>query len=82
MATANAEVRRFQSSFEVVEEGPAVLERLLRLLAMYPGVGKQVHDANLIAAMLVQGIHRLLTFNAADFRRFAGAIEIDALAAS
>jgi toxin-antitoxin system PIN domain toxin len=79
MATAIADVRRFQSSFEVADEGPAVLERLLQLLAAYPGAGKQVHDANLVAVMLVQGIRRLLTFNAADFQRFAGAIEIEAL---
>ena len=82
MATAIADVRRFQSSFEVAEEGQAVLEQLLRLLAAYPGARKQVHDANLVATMLVHDIRRLLTFNGADFRRFAGAIEIDALVLS
>ena len=82
MATAIADVRCFQSSFEVADEGPAVLERLLGLLTAYPGAGKQVHDANLVAAMLVHGVRRLLTFNAADFQRFAGAIEIEALARS
>jgi predicted nucleic acid-binding protein len=82
MAAAIADVRRFQSSFEVAEEGPAVLEQLLRLLAAYPRAGKQVHDANLIAAMPVHDIRCLLTFNGADFRRFAGAIEIEALALS
>jgi predicted nucleic acid-binding protein len=56
-----------------------VLERLLQLLAAYPGAGKQVHDANLVAAMLVHGVGRLLTFNATDFQRFAGAVEIDGL---
>jgi predicted nucleic acid-binding protein len=80
MATAIADVRRFQSSFEVADEGPAVLERLLDLLATYPGAGKQVHDANLVATMLVHDIRRLLTFNATDFRRFAGAIELETLA--
>jgi len=80
MATAIADVRRFQSSFEVAGEGPAVLEQLLRLLAVYPGAGKQVHDANRVAAMLVHDVRCLRTFNGADFRRFAGAIEIEALA--
>lgn len=55
---------------------------MLRLLAAYPGASKQVHDANLVAAMLVHDIRCLLTFNGADFRRFAGAIEIEALALS
>jgi predicted nucleic acid-binding protein len=80
MATAIADVRRFQSSFEVANEGPAVLERLLELLAVHPGAGKQVHDTNLVAAMLAHGIRRLLTFNVADFQRFDGVIEIEALA--
>jgi predicted nucleic acid-binding protein len=80
MATAIADVRRFQSSFAVADEGPANLERLLELLAAYPGAGKQVHDANLVAAMLVHGIHRPLTFNAVDFQHFASEVEIGALA--
>ena len=37
--------------------------------------GKQVHDANIVATMLAHGETRLLTFNQADFRRFAGLIE-------
>ena len=82
MATGIADVRRFQSSFEVADDGPAEFERLLDVLAAHPGAGKQVHDANLVAAMLVHGIRRLLTFNAADFRRFAGAIELEALVRS
>lgn len=69
----------FRSLFEVAEEGPVVFERLLELLAAYPGAGKQVHDANLIAVMLAHGIRRMLTFNSADVRRFAGAIESEAL---
>ena len=35
------------------------------------------HDANIVATMLENGIiARLLTFNAADFRRFAQIIDI------
>ena len=82
MAAAIADVRRFQSSFEFADEGPAILERLLELLAAHPGAGKQVHDTNLVAAMLVHGIRRLMTFNSSDFQRFAGTIEIEALVRS
>jgi predicted nucleic acid-binding protein len=35
-----------------------------------------VHDANLVATMLAHGITRLLTFNAADFRRFGSLVEL------
>ena len=33
--------------------------------------GKNAHDARIVAAMLRHGISHLLTFNAADFIRFA-----------
>ena len=82
MATALSDIRRFQAAFEIAGDGSAVFERLVALLTMYPGSGKQVHDANLVAAMLESGVTPLLTFNAADFRRFAGAIEIEALVRS
>jgi predicted nucleic acid-binding protein len=36
-----------------------------------------VHDANIVATMLEHDVHRLLTFNAADFRRFSHLITIE-----
>ena len=77
MGTAIADVRRFQQVFYVAEDSPAVLDRLLALLGAHFGAGRQVHDANIVATMLGHGIYRLLTFNAADFRRFAGIIELE-----
>jgi len=79
MATAIADVRRFRAAFDVAGERPSVLDRLLDLLATHSGTGRQVHDANIVATMLEQGIRRLLTFNAADFRRFARIIHIEPL---
>lgn len=76
MAIALADVRYFSASFEVAEDSAAVLDRLLQLLAVHPVAGTQVHDANLVATMLAHGIHRLLTFNAADFQRFAGVVTL------
>ena len=38
--------------------------------------GKQIHDANVVATMPAHGESRLLTFNAADFRRSADYIEL------
>jgi len=70
-------VRRFQQVFHVAEDRPAVLDRLLALLGAHFGAGRQVHDTNIVATMLEHGIHRLLTFNVADFGRFAGLIELE-----
>ena len=79
METAIADVRSFRVAFHVAEEGPTVLDRLLDLLLAHRGAGRQIHDANIVATMLEHGIRRLLTFNGADFRRFALTIEIEPL---
>jgi predicted nucleic acid-binding protein len=76
MATAIADVRRFRAAFQVAEERPGVLDRLMHILATHRATGRQVHDANIVATMLDCGVRRLLTFNVADFRRFAPLIEI------
>jgi hypothetical protein len=61
----------------VAEDRPSVLDRLLTLLGAHYGAGRQVHDTNIVATMLEHGISRPLTFNAADFRRFPGIIELE-----
>jgi predicted nucleic acid-binding protein len=77
MATAIADVRRFQQVFYVAEDRQVVLDRLLALRGAHLATGRQVYDTNIIATMLEHGIRRLLTFNTADFRRFAGIIELE-----
>lgn len=76
MSTAVERVRFLAQRFWIAEGGAAVRAQLLDLLASYPVAGRQVHDANIVATMLVNGITRLLTFNIADFRRFSGLITI------
>jgi predicted nucleic acid-binding protein len=76
IVAALADVRRFRASFEIAADSSAVFDRLLQLLATHPVAGKQVHDANLVATMLEHGVRRLLTFNAGDFQRFAGSIDL------
>jgi len=79
MATAITDVRRFRAAFDVAEERPNVLDRLLHLLTTHSSSGRQVHDANIVATMLEHSIRRLLTFHAGDFRCFAGIIDIEPL---
>jgi predicted nucleic acid-binding protein len=71
-----ADVRGFEARFRIAEDGPAVTAELLRLLATVTSQGKQIHDANIVATMLVHGIPNLLTHNVADFIRFAGVINV------
>ncbi|MEH1901458.1 type II toxin-antitoxin system VapC family toxin [Nostoc sp.] len=71
-----ADVRYFASYFRLVEDNLLVTERLLALMEEIPSGGKQVHDANIVATMLVYGIPQLLTHNIGDFARFSGLITV------
>lgn len=70
------DLNRFAAAFEVLEDGPVVTDRLIALCRQTPVGGKQIHDANIVATMLAYGERRLLTFNTADFRRYADRIEL------
>ena len=54
----------------LLAEDAKVAERLLGLLADVDCGGKQIHDANVIATMLVHGIGTVVTMNVDDFARF------------
>jgi predicted nucleic acid-binding protein len=60
----------------LLAEGAKVAERLLGLLADIDCGGKQVHDANVIATMLVHGIDTVVTMNVDDFARFGGYVNV------
>ncbi|HVX12481.1 MAG TPA: type II toxin-antitoxin system VapC family toxin [Pirellulales bacterium] len=67
---AAAELIRFKIDFSVLDDVPAVFNVWNRLVLQYDIKGKNAHDARLVAAMLVHGVSRLLTFNKADFARY------------
>ncbi len=71
-----ADVRFFETKFLIAEDGPGVTSDLMNLLSAIPCVGKQIHDANIVATMRAHGIPKLLTHNVADFQRFSGHIMI------
>lgn len=67
---AVANVRAIRERTTLLAEDSRVTDRLLGLLADVECLGKQVHDANLVATMLVHGIGTIVTMNLADFARF------------
>ena len=75
-----ADVRQFEEQFLVYEDSRAVTEELLRLLERFSIGGKQVHDANIVATMLVHDAQRIRTANVDDFTRFASLIAVHAVA--
>lgn len=76
LAEAFEDAQAFARRLVVLEDGPAVWDRLAELGRDFVFGGKQVHDTNLVATMLAYGVTRLLTFNVADFRRFGALVEV------
>ena len=76
LAEATRNTDGFLQRFAVLEDGQTVWDELMGLTRSFSFGGKQVHDANIVATMLAHGETRLLTFNAADFRRFVPLIEV------
>ena len=54
----------------LLDDIPAILPMWESLVTTHAVLGKNAHDARLVAAMLVHGVTHLLTFNDQDFRRF------------
>ncbi|MEK7704390.1 MAG: PIN domain-containing protein [Myxococcota bacterium] len=61
----------------LLEETRVVHEKLIELLRAHDVLGKQAHDANVVATMLTHGVRDLVTANVGDFARYAGIGVVD-----
>lgn len=61
-----------EARFRVLPDSDKVYLVWRRLAVEYSVSGVQVHDARLVAAMIVHGVVRILTLNPRDFHRFSG----------
>lgn len=75
-AAALANVRALRARLALLAEDQRVNDRLLELLDAVECAGKQVHDANVVATMLVHGVDTVVTLNGGDFARFDGLINV------
>lgn len=64
------EVLRIKNLFRLLPDSLAIYSEWEKLVIRYGVLGKQVHDARIVAAMLVHGLTHILTFNINDFKRF------------
>jgi len=76
LADALGNVRAIRERTTLLAEDSKVADRLLGLLADIECKGRQVHDANVVATMLVHGIGTVVTMNPEDFARFAGQVNL------
>ena len=70
-AQASAVAAAFEATFPMLDETPAVYPAWRSLVERIGVVGKQVHDARLVAVCQVHGVKGVLTFNVAHFARLA-----------
>jgi predicted nucleic acid-binding protein len=63
--------------FRLFRDERAIYDRWRQLVATVGALGKSAHDARLVAAMERHGLTHLLTFNTADFLRYAGITVIE-----
>jgi predicted nucleic acid-binding protein len=74
VAAAVAAVGRIEQTFAVLPDDPQIYDYWKRLVTLHQIIGNRIFDARLVAVMLVHGIGRILTFNAADFARYGAAV--------
>lgn len=74
LSAANAETHAttFEGRFPLLAETPDIFSAWKTLVVALGIIGKQVHDARLVAVCHVHSITHLLTFNVAHFARMAG----------
>lgn len=70
-AEAETEIALISAIFARLPDPPDVFDRWRGLVTRYGVSGKPTHDARLVATMLANGVGRILTFNGADFARYA-----------
>jgi len=75
-ADALVNVVAFRGRMRLLADGEPVWDQLRALVETYGCLGKQIHDANVVATALTSGVGRLVTANVSDFTRFAPKIEV------
>lgn len=75
----NPLLQRLERLFPLLSDLPSVYSEWRRLVVRYSVSGVQVHDARLVATMIVHNVTHILTFDTRDFTRYAskGIIAID-----
>jgi len=71
LVETQAEVNRLKMLFSLLLDTEAIYQEWERLVVAYGIRGVNVHDARLVAAMLVHGLTHILTFNVSDFARYS-----------
>lgn len=69
-ADAVTNARALRGALRLLAENDKVADCLLRLIDDADCSGRQVHDANIVATMLIHGVETVVTSNPSHFARF------------
>lgn len=72
IAEAESKAAKFEAQFPHLLETPDIFPSWKAIVQSLGIIGKQVHDARLVAVCHVHSVSHLLTFNTAHFSRMAG----------
>ncbi len=65
-----ADTEKLTAQFQIADDTEIVSKTLFHLVEKYAVQGKTIHDCNIVAAMMTNGITHLLTNNEGDFKRY------------
>lgn len=71
-AKASQAISDWAAMFQLLRDERGIFGVWHDLVTVHEVKGKNAHDARLVAAMQRHGLSNILTFNSADFGRFAG----------
>ena len=70
VAATEMRLRLLERHFPVLPDSPAIYEKWKTLVLAHRVRGVNVHDARLVAAMMIHGVTHILTANVKDFQRY------------
>ncbi len=76
---AVANLNQFLLDMELLAEGVGSTSMLAELVVTHATVGKQIHDANVVAVALANGADTVVTSNTRHFARFSDLIAVEEL---
>lgn len=74
ISAADQQTKLIEAQFDFLPDTENIYRRWRELVVQYGASGRQVHDARLVAVMLIHNVSQVLTLNITDFERYAGKI--------
>lgn len=73
---ADTRLTEIETLFRYLPEPPDTGSRWRGVVTQYSVLGRQAHDARLVALMFAHGVSHILTLNPGDFARYQGVVPV------